>query len=187
MRQLMKPLAKAPRWKDAWFLTAFWVCLMSGIASIVREALALFVPTLAAPSRVFEACAVTCFVISGWVALFRQSAHIRELESRTPLEQHYVQMVEDAITRHGDRVVTLLRHLKLMGEIVFGVGAAPSLPDGMNHSETLELLKLFKVEKIVYNELIQVDRSSPLARILAPCIWRISPGIEPLLDEILYQ
>jgi hypothetical protein len=109
-----------------------------------------------------------------------------EPKKRTPSEEHYVQMVKDAVTRHGDHAVTLLRHLKLMGAIVFGFGAAPSLPDGMNHSETLELLKLLKAEKIVYDEFVPVDMSSPLARTMAPDIWHISPGIEPLLDEILY-
>jgi hypothetical protein len=74
-----------------------------------------------------------------------------------------------------------------MGAIVFGFGATPSLPDGMNHSETLELLKLLKAEKIVYDEFVPVDMSSPLTRMMTPAIWRISPGIEPLLDEILYQ
>jgi hypothetical protein len=160
---------------------------MSGIASIFRDVLILFFPTFAPPSQIFKSCAISCCVVSGFVVIYRLQKRVHELENRSPSEECYVQMVRDAVTRHGDRVVTLLRHLKLMGAIVFGFGATPSLPDGMNHSETLELLKLLKAEKIVYDEFVPVDMSSPLTRMMTPAIWRISPGIEPLLDEILYQ
>jgi uncharacterized coiled-coil protein SlyX len=179
-------MARKTKWRNAWFVSALWVCLMSGIASIFREVLILFFPTFAPPSQIFQSCSVSCFVVSGFVVIYRLQERVYELENRSPSEERYVQMVKDAITHHGDQVATLLRHLKLMGATVFEAGTVPSLPDGMDHSQTLKLLKALKAENIVYDESIPYDLTSPLARMMAPGIWRIAPGIEPILDETLY-
>jgi len=178
-------MARKKKRSDAWVIAALWVCLMSGAFSILREWLATFMPTFAAPTRIFQACAVTCAVISGWLFMYRQSARIRELERISPSEERYIKMVQDPITLHGQLVVVLLRHMKLMGEIVFAVRTAPNLPEGMNYSQTVELLKVLKTENIVYDEATEYDTSSPLARMRESSVWRISPGIEPILDEVL--
>jgi hypothetical protein len=75
--------------------------------------------------------------------------------------------------------------MKLMGAIVFAVRTAPNLPEGMNYSQTVDLLKVLKAENIVYDEATEYDINSPLARMMESSIWRISPGIEPILDEVL--
>jgi hypothetical protein len=158
---------------------------MSGAFSILREGLVLFVPTFADPTRVFWACCTISFVISGWVVVYQKSMRVRELEDRIP--ERYTRMVEHAVANNEAQNIKLMRHLKLIGSLALGVASAPNLPAGMDHSETLKSLKLLKAEGIVYDEPLPIDMSSPLAVMMAPAIWRISPGIEPFLDEILCE
>ena len=178
-------MAHKKRSRSARSVIALWVCLMSGAFSILREGLVLFVPTFADPTRVFWACSNICFVISGWVVIHQKVMRIRELEDRIP--ERYARMVEHAVADNESQSIKLLRHIKLIGSLALGVASAPNLPAGMDHSETLKSLKLLKAEGIVYDEPLQIDTSSPLAMMRAPAIWRISPGIEPFLDEILCE
>jgi hypothetical protein len=171
--------------KDAWSVIALCVGLMSGIASIVREWLGIFMPTVAPPSRLFEACGVTCFIVSVWVLVYRKDVRIRELENRTP--ERYARMVDDAVTRHGDSVILLLRHLAVLGSVPFGMAHSPSLPVGMSAVDTVTLLVALKSENLVYDEPVPVDMCSPLQIAIRPSVWRVSPGIEPFLDEILAE
>jgi hypothetical protein len=182
----LNKMGRTPKWRDVWFIIAFWVCLMSGIASLAREAITLFLPKLVAPTQVFQACVVTCFVISAWVVLYRQNARIHELERRTPAQEDRLKLIRDVIGRHGDPAIRLLRHLRLVGYIAFG-RSAPNLPAGMESSGVRELLALLKTDGLVFDETMDYDISSPLQQMFIPRVWRISPGIEPLLDEILYQ
>src|ERR1035438_3616710 len=105
--------------RDAQFIVALSICLMSGIASILREVLGLFVPTFAAPARIFQACAITCFVASGWVVIYRKEVRIRELEDRIP--ERYARMVEHAVANNEVKNIKLLRHIKLIGSLPLGV------------------------------------------------------------------
>ena len=162
---------------DAWFVAALWICLMSGTASILREMLGLFVPSFAAPARIFQASAIACFIISGWVAIYRKSARVRELEHRVP--ERYARMVDNAVTRHGESVILLLRHLAVLGSVPFGMAHSPSLPVGMSAVDTLTLLVALKSENLVYDDPFPVDISSPLQMAMRPAVWRVSPGIEP--------
>jgi hypothetical protein len=178
------PGKKKKRW-DAWFVAALWICLMSGAASILREMLGLFVPSFSAPARIFQASAITCFVLSGWVAIYRKSARVRELEHRVP--ERYARMVDRAVNLHGDSTILVLRHLAVLGSIPFGAAHSPSLPTGMNAIETMQLLVALKLENLVCDDPIPVDVNSPLQMAMPHCVWRISPGIEPFLDEILCE
>ena len=115
-------MASISKWKDVWFIAAFWVCLMSGIGSIAREMVILFVPTFAPPTQVFQACAVSCFVISGWVVMFRLWRRVHELESAwTPRHQYYFDIAQGSLKKRGDQAARVLSHLRMAGTISTGM------------------------------------------------------------------
>jgi hypothetical protein len=63
-----------------WFVVVVAVALMSGIASIFREWLALYFPQSVAASGAFQASVTTCFALSGFIVLFRMHRQISELQ-----------------------------------------------------------------------------------------------------------
>lgn len=91
------------------------------------------------------------------------------------------------MARHGDSVITLLRHLAVLGSIPLGGPHSPSLPIGISADDIRELLVALKSEHLVYDDPLPIDMNSPLQIAMRPAVWRISPGIEPFLDEILSE
>ena len=182
-------MSTEPKWKDVWFIAALWVCLMSGIGSIAREMVVLFIPTFAPPTQVFQACAVSCFVLSGWVVMFRLWRRVRELESAwTPRHQYYFDIVQASLEKRGDLAAKTLSHLRMAGRITTGMGDSPNLPLGMKYHDFLKALRQL-AEDLVIHEQVFSDGSeydSPLAFMNQRTIWTIPAGMETVLDKLLY-
>ena len=179
-------MSKEPKWKDAWFIAALWVCLMSGIGSIAREMVVLFVPTFAPPTQVFQACAVSCFVLSGWVVLFRLRRRVHELESTwTPRHQYYFDIAQASLEKRGDLAAKTLSHLRMAGHIATGMGDSLNLPPGIKYQEFLKALRQL-AEDLVIHERVSSDGSEALAFMNQRTIWTIPAGMETVLDKLLY-
>jgi hypothetical protein len=182
-------MASESKWKDVWVIAAFWVCLMSGIGSIAREMAILFVPGFAPPTQVFQACAVSCFIISGWVILFRLWRRVQELESTwTPRHQYYFDIAQASLERRGEMATRTLRHLRMAGTITTGMRDSPSLPAGMKYQELLDALKQLAEDTVIHEQAFSDGSGydSPLAFLNPRTLWTIPTGMEIVLDKLLY-
>lgn len=68
-------------WHDTWYIVAVWVGLMSGLTAIFREWIEVFLPEIQR-SALFNACAVTCFVLSCGFLVWKQRRIMREMERK---------------------------------------------------------------------------------------------------------
>ncbi len=123
--------AHANAHSDVWDLIALWVCLMSGVASLLREGITLFFPTVAPSTQVFRFCALSCFIVSGWITLIRTRMRIRELirELKTawsPRHQFYFDLAKSSLEKRGDMAMAVLRHLRITERIVIGMHDVPN-------------------------------------------------------------
>jgi hypothetical protein len=102
-------------WKDTWLGVAVLVGLMSGIASILREWLAIFHPSIASAGPVFRASLWTCFVISCGVVVARQRSAIVQHERRehksseTEMESRRLHDLFGGFMREGEALADELR------------------------------------------------------------------------------
>jgi hypothetical protein len=67
-------------WKDVWSGVGWTVFLMSGIASIIKEAVVVFFPSAATPRVLFDASLRVCLILSAFLVLARQRSTIVEFE-----------------------------------------------------------------------------------------------------------
>jgi|SRR5579863_3025522 len=182
-------MSTEPRWKAVWFVAALSVCLMSGVGSIAREVVVLFVPTFAPPTQVFQACAVSSFVLSGWVVMFRLWRRVHELESTwTPRHQYYFDLASASLEKRGDLAAKALGYLRMAGHVTTGMLDSPSLPPGMKYQDFLRALKQLAEDMVIYERVASdgPEYDSPLAFENQRTTWTIPAGMETVLDKLLY-
>jgi len=102
-------------WKDIWLGLAIAVGLMSGIASILREWIAVFHPNAVDSGRLFNACLWSCFVVSCCVVIARQRialAALQDTAAKSHQEQHEIKRLHSvfgAFMKEGESLAQELR------------------------------------------------------------------------------
>jgi hypothetical protein len=93
--------------------------------------------------------------------------------------------------KHGPQAVAVLRHLRAIGCIEFGLGATTVLPDGIDDAETRELLNGLAADGIVKQERSEPppsrdgDLGRMMSRLSATRMWYVFPAMESAVDEVL--
>lgn len=98
---------------------------------------------------------------------------------RTAAEEHHFAIAKDAITRIGPAGVEVLRHLYRVGQMRFGI-MDPGLPMGISRDATLNVL-------ISCQHLGLVTREESRQGLNTSYIYKIAPGMEKALDELLFS
>ena len=103
--------------------------------------------------------------------------------SRTNAEQYRYDKAKAAVTEIQEQGVLMLQHLQTHGPIKFN-GLIPPLPHGMGKSDAIAIL-----QKCVTLDLVTSETTSRPSGGTAPIVetvFRISPGMQSILDEVLY-
>jgi hypothetical protein len=143
-------------------------------------------------------CSLAAFILTVIVSFVRapkllddqRVVQIRSLTkpARSAVEEWRFQIVKTSAEKHGEGALRLLRHLRIVGKMIFQAGG-PILPPGMSQSITQELLKVLRLECIVEQEDITPVPSEPLHNMLNIVghkrVWRIIPEMEEAVDELL--
>jgi len=117
------------------------------------------------------------------VLLGRETALAAEnSELKTPkrsrADEARLQIAKSALEKHGDQGITLLRHLRIHGKLVFG-SFDPVLPAGIRGEQARALIQL-----LVTDQLVSVSQARHPGGY--DYTYAIAPGMADVLDELLY-
>jgi hypothetical protein len=113
-------------------------------------------------------------------ALREEVRTLSDKPKRSPADEHHYGIAKAVLEKHGLEAIKILSHIKTHGEITFSDWFDARLPDGMDERAAKGLLEKLKLDHIVDGE-PEPDRTG------TKTVWRITPGMNKALDELLYQ
>jgi len=112
-----------------------------------------------------------------------------EPQRRTPLQQAYFDLVRANLENQDPQTAVVLRHLRMATSIVTGMHDAPNFPSGVGQADFMRILKALADSGVVYSQTSWdgSEYSSPLASVNPRTVWTTPPGMEAVLDDLLYH
>lgn len=111
-----------------------------------------------------------------------QVARITALETkppRTASEQHHYEIAKAAIQKHGETGITVLRHLKLHGQVVFGDFHSVQPPAGMDVQSFRSTLNALTGSHVV----VMATKNTGA---IFEYVYTLAPGVDASMEELLY-